>query len=146
MIIGDVSGHLRQEFRELEILDEITKLCYEGSLLDHINSNKHNVLIHQFQKWKGNDYVPSGVHADIRWDKHDLFELLNAVTDSPWNILKPEINKPKVKKHKSDTVGFVTTRGSVPVPSFTLSQKKCKTQDEDVEKTNKRWRLSMYLT
>jgi hypothetical protein len=89
MITGGTSGHLMQKFRELEILDEITKLRYEGSLLDHINSNRHNVLIRQFQEWKGNNYVPSGVYANIRWDKYNLFESLNAVTDSPWNILKP---------------------------------------------------------
>jgi len=129
---------LRQELRELEILDEITKLRYEGSLPDHINGNRRNVLIRQFQEWKGDDYVPPGVHAAIRWNKRDPFEPLNVVTDSPWKILKPEINKPKVKQHKSDTAGFVAARGSVPVPSFTLSWKKRKTQDEDVETTNKR--------
>ena len=127
IITGGTSSHLKQEFRELEILDEITKLHYERSLPDHINGNRCNVLICQFQEWKGNDYVPPGVHATIRWDKHDLFQLLNVVTDYPWNILKPEINKPKVKKHKSDTIGFVAARGFVPIPSFTLSQKKCKT-------------------
>jgi hypothetical protein len=83
MITGDTSGHLGQEFGELEILDEITKLHYEGSLPDPINGNRCNVLIHQFQEWNGNDYVPPGVHVAIRWDKYNLFELLNAVTDSP---------------------------------------------------------------
>ncbi|KAF8239143.1 hypothetical protein L208DRAFT_1218972, partial [Tricholoma matsutake] len=36
------SGYLRQEFRELELLNEITKLSYEGALPEHINGNLQN--------------------------------------------------------------------------------------------------------
>ena len=32
IISGGISGYLRREFRELELLDEITRLSYEGSL------------------------------------------------------------------------------------------------------------------
>ena len=45
---GGTSGYLRQEFRELEILDEITKLRYENALPDHITSDRCNIVIHQF--------------------------------------------------------------------------------------------------
>ncbi|KAJ7939700.1 hypothetical protein B0H13DRAFT_1539107, partial [Mycena leptocephala] len=31
-ITSGISGYLRQEFRELELLDEITKLRHEGNL------------------------------------------------------------------------------------------------------------------
>ena len=41
IITGGTSSHLRQEFRELETLNEITKLHYERSLPDHINGNYH---------------------------------------------------------------------------------------------------------
>ena len=44
-ITCSASGYLRQEFRELELLDEITKLLYENALPAHIDGNLHNALI-----------------------------------------------------------------------------------------------------
>jgi len=43
---------------ELEILDEISKLRYEGKLPDHIQGNFRNPLIRAYKKWKGTNYVP----------------------------------------------------------------------------------------
>jgi hypothetical protein len=43
------SGYLQQEFRELELLDEITKLAYDNELPKHVNGNLRNALICQFQ-------------------------------------------------------------------------------------------------
>jgi hypothetical protein len=44
-ITGGASGYLRQEFRELELLDEITRLRYEGLLPDHISGQSRNSII-----------------------------------------------------------------------------------------------------
>jgi hypothetical protein len=57
-ITGGASGYFRQEFRELELLDEITKLQYENKLPNYIYGTQRNVLIQQFQKWKGIAYSP----------------------------------------------------------------------------------------
>jgi hypothetical protein len=65
LITCGASGYLRQEFCELEFLDEISKLRYEGKLPDHIQSNFKNPLIRAYQKWKGTDYVPSPTHPHI---------------------------------------------------------------------------------
>jgi hypothetical protein len=62
IITGGASGYLRQEFRELELLDEITKLKYERRLPLEINGHRRNTIICQFQKWKGASYVPTNVH------------------------------------------------------------------------------------
>ena len=56
----------RQECHELEILDEITKLRYEGKLPDHIQGNFRNPLIRAYQKWKGRDYVPPLTHFAVK--------------------------------------------------------------------------------
>src|SRR5882762_4681082 len=88
VITGGASGYLRQEFRELEILDEITRMRYENLLPDHITGNRRNSLICQFQEWKGASYVPKNVHASIQWNKHDPLDTLNVVTDSPWQIIQ----------------------------------------------------------
>jgi hypothetical protein len=113
--MGGASGYLRQEFRELELLDEITRLRYENALPAHITGNRRNTVIRQFQDWKGTGYVPDNVHHSIRWDKNDPLDVLDVVTDSPWQIVQRTKKKNYVVTKKSDTIGFVAARGSVPV-------------------------------
>ena len=78
-ITGGASGYLRQEFRELELLDDITKLRYENKLPDYINGHRRNSLIRQFQQWKGTAYVPPKTHPAIRWGKNDPLETLSVM-------------------------------------------------------------------
>ena len=61
VITRGCSGYLRQEFCEHEILDDITRLKYEGNLPNDINGSLRNCLIRQYQEWKGTDYVPNKV-------------------------------------------------------------------------------------
>lgn len=63
--MGGAHGYLRQEFCELEILNYISKLKYDGDLPDNINGHHHNVLLHLFQEWKGLDYNPQQIHPAI---------------------------------------------------------------------------------
>ena len=52
-ITGRASGSLRQEFRDLELLDDITKLRYMGKLHDSVQGDRRNALIHTFRLHKG---------------------------------------------------------------------------------------------
>ncbi|EDR04280.1 uncharacterized protein LACBIDRAFT_330779 [Laccaria bicolor S238N-H82] len=52
------SGYLRQEFRELELLDDITNLKYNGQLPPSINGQLRNALLRQYQQLKGKGYCP----------------------------------------------------------------------------------------
>src|SRR6202042_1134208 len=117
LITCGASGYLRQEFRKLELLDEISKLRYEGKLPDHIQGNFRNPLIGAYQKWKGTDYVPPLTHPALKWSDNDPMRLLSVVTDAPWQI----IDKKKKKEVKIETTsiqsGFVAAKGSVPVKS-----------------------------
>lgn len=70
-ITGKCSGALHQEFRELELLDEITHLRYEGKFSIKVHGDIQNILIKTFHEWKGQQYVPNIVHSAIRWSKHD---------------------------------------------------------------------------
>ncbi|EPQ56051.1 hypothetical protein GLOTRDRAFT_41544, partial [Gloeophyllum trabeum ATCC 11539] len=54
-------GYLRQEFRELEILDNITELQYNGMLPGHIEGHRTNTLVRPYQLWKKNE-CPKNVH------------------------------------------------------------------------------------
>jgi len=123
VITGGASGYLRQEFRELEILDEITRMRYENLLPDHIVGNRRNSLIRQFQEWKGTSYVPNNVHASIRWNKHDPLDTLNVVTDSPWQIVQRGKKKGNTFTNEpANSIGFVAARGTIPVAVTALKR------------------------
>ncbi|KAJ6623683.1 hypothetical protein B0H10DRAFT_1742915, partial [Mycena sp. CBHHK59/15] len=51
-ITSRISGHLRQEFRELELLDEITKLRHEGSLPRKVTGIYRGQLLISYRAWK----------------------------------------------------------------------------------------------
>jgi len=72
--MGGASGYLRQEFRELEILDEITKLHYDGVLPNKIDGHRRNTVIRQYQDWKGTSYMPINTHCAIKWSADNPME------------------------------------------------------------------------
>jgi len=120
-IMHGTSGYLRQEFRELEILDEITKLSYEGNLPDSVNGKLRNARIRQFQLCKGIEYVPPNVPTQLKWTSSDPMNILTAITDSPWQIIKAK-NKDalhhsteNIKKNNFSTHTFVAAKGTIPV-------------------------------
>jgi hypothetical protein len=123
LITCGASGYLRQEFHELELLDEFTKLRYEGKLPDHIQGNFRNPLIRAYQTWKGTSYVPELTHPALKWSAKDPLPLLSVVTDAPWQIIeKKQANKKKKDTEVKDDApeaqsGFVAAKGSVPVNS-----------------------------
>ncbi|KAF8576092.1 hypothetical protein K439DRAFT_1286820, partial [Ramaria rubella] len=60
---------LRQEFRELEILDEITRLKEEERLHPSVQGDFRNVLLKSYLEWKGPNHVPEQVPLALRWSK-----------------------------------------------------------------------------
>jgi len=72
VIMGRCSGALRQEFQELEVLNEITRLRYLRKLPVSIAGEMRIDVIAAFRKWKGEQYTPKNVHPSIRWSKHNL--------------------------------------------------------------------------
>ena len=72
-ITGGCSGALRQEFRELELLDDITNLQYLKKLPVVVCGDTRKDIIESFRKWKGEYYIPRQVHQAIRWSKRNPF-------------------------------------------------------------------------
>ncbi|KAF8219038.1 hypothetical protein L208DRAFT_1213233, partial [Tricholoma matsutake] len=70
-ITGGASGVLQQEFRELEMLDDMTTLCYNGKLPISVVGNSRNDLISTFCLVRGERYVLSNVHRAIHWKDND---------------------------------------------------------------------------
>jgi len=80
----------QQEFRELEILDEITTLSTITTYLIVSQVKDEMLSFVKFQEWKGVDYVPKNVHTSIRWSKQDPMDKLSVTTDTPGRYEKCE--------------------------------------------------------
>ena len=114
-ITEGTSGWLRQEFRELELLDEITKLRYESRLPKHINGCHRNTVIRQFREWKGCEHVPKNIHPAIGWSKYNPFEMQPEILDSPWKI----VDASEISENRDDDIiinnKMKVAEGSIPV-------------------------------
>ena len=114
MITGNASGALRQEFCDLELLDEITKLRYNGKLHESVEGIHRNILIDRFRSWKGQQYVPENVHKAIRWSKKDPMLEPN-IEFHPWQIVQRQ-GKPGSKSESTSTSNaYVIAQGSTPI-------------------------------
>ena len=71
-ITGGTMGDVRQEFRELELLNKITKLKFEHKLPGTLNADTRYTLITDFRKLKGAGYIPAGLHPSITWSLTDV--------------------------------------------------------------------------
>ncbi|KAF8873716.1 hypothetical protein BD779DRAFT_1451455, partial [Infundibulicybe gibba] len=87
-ITGGASGALRQEFRDLEILDEISKLTYDGLLPQSVQGDRRNLLIASYREVKGESYIPPFAHSAIHWSKIDPYVVVNIDT----GMLEPTIS------------------------------------------------------
>ncbi|KAH7870204.1 uncharacterized protein C8R40DRAFT_998836, partial [Lentinula edodes] len=67
------SGSLRKEFRELELLDEISRLRFEGKLGETVHGTTRTVLIESFLALKSKTYMPGNLHSAIRWSDKDPY-------------------------------------------------------------------------
>lgn len=65
-LTGGLSGYLCQEFRELELLDEITKLRFHNKLLDKVVGLTRSHLIASYRRFKGEQYVPSSMSGPLK--------------------------------------------------------------------------------
>jgi hypothetical protein len=118
VITRGCSGYLRQELRELEVLNDITRLRYEGHLPIHINESIRIPLIQQYQQWKGIDDIYPKVdsncmskqqtqsHLSLAKNAHNFQkkgepdkQKTNNCTE---NSTKSIITAKKSKKHKID--------------------------------------------
>jgi hypothetical protein len=85
-ITGKASGALRQEFRDLELLDEITKLRFINKLPSDVVGDRRNDLIQTFRAHKGMAYVPDNVHESLKWSDSDPM-LDPIVVNDGWNVV-----------------------------------------------------------
>jgi hypothetical protein len=105
MLMSGCSGALRQEFRELELLDEIMRLLYSRKLPGQITGDTRNNIIDTFRKWRCEQYIPQNVHSSIRWSKCSPW-LESEVLDLDNRLEKLEKQRQQKKvETKGDKVG-----------------------------------------
>src|SRR3954464_2914680 len=105
------SGYLRQEFRELELLDDITRLRFKRQLPNHIDGKLRSTVICQFQAWKGSNYVPSKTDAALKWSLNDPMQIHPANHDCSWQI----VDRSKRSKKEGSATTFVPAKGTVSI-------------------------------
>ena len=73
-----INGYLRQEFRELEMLNNITKLYYNCQLPAPMGGVPRKQVIYTFRQWKEQNYVSENDSEHIAWSEN-----------SPWSNDRP---------------------------------------------------------
>jgi hypothetical protein len=102
---GIMSGCLRQELRELELLDEITRLRVEGHLPPYVNGTYRGQLIQSYRMWKGKAQEPSHFHPALRWNANLDSEVADVAEYGAWHPTVPDkspIKAPKVSKRRAE--------------------------------------------
>ncbi len=118
VITQGCSGYLRQEFREQELLDEITRLRYEGRFPEHIQDSLRNPLLFQFQEWKGVNYVPAKTDVSLKWSDNDPL-ILSTVPGSHWQLVGRSPNKKGIAQLTDKLASnFVPAKGTKSLPSL----------------------------
>ncbi|KAJ3967443.1 hypothetical protein EV361DRAFT_807252 [Lentinula raphanica] len=129
-ITGGASGALRKELRDLEILDEITRLHYENKCDSSVQGSTRCILIESFRNWKGESFNPPHIHTAIRWSNKDPY----IVDDQPfldWKIvgpLKKQLNPSRSTK--------VVHANKTSLSKRPLPVDKCKTPSPRPDKKN----------
>ncbi len=102
---------LRQEFWELELLDDITDKYYRGKIMLLSSDYTRNFLIKAYREIQGLQYIPSSIHKAIRWSKSD--PLLEGEADVKWhttnekqasNVVSQNTEKVNANKWKYDLI------------------------------------------
>ncbi|KAJ3969041.1 hypothetical protein EV361DRAFT_804587 [Lentinula raphanica] len=115
-ITGGASGALRREYRELELLDEITKLRFDNVLPSTVCGTTRKLLIESFLQWKGSEHLPSHIHSSIKWSKSDPYVLEQELLPS-WTTM----DKKNTTGHSSSKISRCSKSGSFHKPTTNTS-------------------------
>ncbi|TFY61610.1 hypothetical protein EVG20_g6989 [Dentipellis fragilis] len=113
-ITGGISGWQRQEFRELELLDHVTKLRFNGELKEDVGGNTRASVINSFKKvYK--DYCPSHVPDILKWSAEDSLVPQEDDDEFVWQKAganhKPQ--KATEKRKRKDDVDIIIPKNDI---------------------------------
>jgi len=146
-IICDTSGYLRQEFRELELLDEITLLRFTQNLPQSITGTTRNIIIQQYCSLIGKNYCPSRVDGPLQWTEQNPL-IVSTENDKEWSFSNENLNKTSGKKISCKYALFIPAAGSKSFQFYSQS-KKCKINtnlESDIKISKKIKKSKLVLT
>ncbi|KAJ3845773.1 hypothetical protein EV368DRAFT_1497, partial [Lentinula lateritia] len=76
-----------QEFRELEILNEIIRLEYCGELHASVQGEYRHQLIRTYRDWKGKNYIPPQMPNEIKWTTKEPW-IQKDIEEITWKIFQ----------------------------------------------------------
>ncbi|KAJ7886401.1 hypothetical protein B0H14DRAFT_2289558, partial [Mycena olivaceomarginata] len=88
---------LHQEFRELELLNEITRLRYEGELPEEVSGSDRIEFLRSYQRYRSGEYDPMDLHTAIKWWKGDEPRSPANVKKSRWQLVGKDVTEQKSK-------------------------------------------------
>ncbi|KAF8184515.1 hypothetical protein K438DRAFT_1507481, partial [Mycena galopus ATCC 62051] len=102
-ITRGMSGYLRQEFRELELLDEITRLRFEGKLPRIVSGVYRREILQKYKTYKGSESMadPAHFHPALRFDS-SLDGEDEAVEYGDWKASIKQTNSENKKRKNPD--------------------------------------------
>ncbi|KIJ37894.1 hypothetical protein M422DRAFT_259507 [Sphaerobolus stellatus SS14] len=141
MIQGGASGWLRQEFRELEMLDEITRLQIGGILHPTVKGELRTALIISYHKWRGLKALPAHIHKALKinngWEDYYRNNLDDqSITDTIEEVGEmPQNNKKQKAEYENEQVislycgNACAKRAGAPLPNLGGLVKRAKDLD-----------------
>jgi len=100
-ITKGISGYLRQEFRELHVLDEVTKLNYHGELPEGILQPLRNPTVRPYILWNKSASNENSWHPALAYKPNES-RLKEPENDDTW-ILNMSLNKNDNKYNEKNT-------------------------------------------
>ncbi|KAL1685159.1 hypothetical protein GGG16DRAFT_66849 [Schizophyllum commune] len=91
LITKGLDDQLKREFRNLEILNDITRLRYLEKLPSCVCGDTRNQLIRSFLDWKGPEYEIPDLHPALRWrSRDDCDDIDDPVGRQAWQFAEKE--------------------------------------------------------
>ncbi|KAF8205242.1 hypothetical protein K438DRAFT_1579668 [Mycena galopus ATCC 62051] len=123
-ITRGISGFLRQELRELEILNELTKLQYEGVIAPVTMALTRRDVLRMFYEYKKAPFDSDSLHPALKYKVGDDFKYMKPVQVGEWKLL--DTDQKKFAKELESSMQVRKRKGSPPLASDQQRTKKIK--------------------
>ncbi|TRM55195.1 hypothetical protein BD626DRAFT_419976, partial [Schizophyllum amplum] len=120
-ITRGLDDQLKREFRNLEVLNDITRMRFEDKLPAEVSGITRNQLIKSYLDWKGEGYEVPDLHPALRWQssvdqRDDLDTPYGAQT---WQLVGgPQEDSDTVTKDKVSVKRKISALGEHTVPEY----------------------------
>ncbi|THU95872.1 hypothetical protein K435DRAFT_557678, partial [Dendrothele bispora CBS 962.96] len=134
-----LTGFLQQEFRELEILDEITRLRFEKQLPEDFQGITRADCLTQYFKWKGEQFLPKNVPIQLVWSATNPIES----TENLNKVFEKHKRQTNKTKNSSSVYQLVDSDSYIVAPGTTEVQHRAQKHKLDNDQDNDKRHFKM---